>query len=152
MLRSKRTLRDSVGLDQVNQGRGVPAAVAVKLDDEGLVLFGQPPEAHEAMLNLHDFVALAIEGRIECQDLVAMGNLGLGVAAVECFGPEQSGVVQRLPLYIARAGRYALARHVVGDWQIGGRGHGLAFCVPHLGLAREVISRERDTRTAGARC
>ena len=61
MLRSKRTLRDVVGLRQVDKRRRSPAAVAIELGRQGLVFLGEPGEAGETMLDLHHLGGLAGE-------------------------------------------------------------------------------------------
>ena len=90
------------------------------------------------MLDFHHEAGLGGERGLERHDLVAMRDLLPRVAAVERLGPDQAGVVERLPAYLPRAGRHALAGDVVGDRQVGDRGDGLAGRVPDLGLAREV--------------
>ena len=82
------------------------------------------------MLDLHHLGGLAGERGVERHDLVAVGDLRSRVAAVEGLGPEQSGIVQRLPVDLARAGRHALAGDVVGDRQVGDRGDRLAGSRP----------------------
>jgi hypothetical protein len=67
-----------------------------------------------------------------------MGDLFPRVAAVERLGPDQPGVVQRLPAYGPRPNRHALARDIVRDRQVGNRDDGPAGRAPDFHLAREV--------------
>ncbi len=93
-----------------------------------------------------------MNGASQRHDLVSMRDLRPRIAAVERLGPQQSGVVERLPLDRSRAGRHALAWYVVGDRQVGDRGDWPAARVPDLGLTREVDVRHtiRERAAHGA--
>ena len=126
------------GLREVDERRGAPAAVAIELGGQGKVFLGQPGEADKAMLDFHHQAGFGGERGLERHDLVAVRHFLFRVAAVERLGPDQPGVVQRLPGYRSRPGGHALAGDIVGDGQVGDGDDGSAARVPDLGLAREV--------------
>ncbi len=129
------------GLSQVDERGGAPAAITIELGREGVVLLGEPSEAGETVLDFHNLGGFAGEWGLQRHDLVAMSDFPARVAAIECLGPDQPGIVQRLPLDGTRTGRHALAGDVVGDRQVGDRGNRPAVTVPYLGLAAEVHVR-----------
>ena len=128
-------------MGQVDKRGCAPAAIAVKLGNESVISVWQPFKARKTMLHLHQLFGPAGERSGQCHHLIAMWHLRARIAAIESLGPDQTSVVERLPLHASRAGGHALAGDVVADRQVGDRGDRMPRGVPYLGLAREVQKR-----------
>ena len=132
--------RDSIGWTKSTRCRA-PAAIAVVFGDESVISLWQPFKARESMLHSQELVRLTGKWSGQCHHLIAMRNLCARIAPIESLGPNQTSVVERLPLHASRSSGHALAGNIVTDRQVGNSGDRLARSSPYLGLTGEIDKR-----------
>ena len=125
-------------LGQVAAPGGQPPAVPVVLGEQQPVRLVQVSPVHAAVRQVERRLGLAGERRGQPHDAIAMLRGHNRVTAVQGFHPEQAGRCPLLPGHLARAGRHALARHLIADVQVGDDPFQAARRSPHLGGPGEI--------------
>src|ERR1700683_2803558 len=121
-----------------------PVLVVVVFGTQGAPRFFASVVAGITLDGARDFRRRRAEGRLGKHDLVAIGDVGIPVAAVERFSPYESGGIGRTPRKIAWAKGNSVDGHAIGKGQRGDCMYrnvcGLGD-VPRFDFLREAIVR-----------
>src|SRR5215813_4237846 len=101
-----------VGFVRVDQESTHPAFIALEVGDQNHSVALAPRHVSETMLSFEELDGLTGEWRLQHHDAVAMRNLRLRIAVIECPYPDKCGRLIGPPAHAAWAGAHAV------DWNL----------------------------------